>query len=128
MDSPVDSFSKINMKYGAARVPGLEFILQVQGFKYVGCIIYREMGGIGVKGYIRSRGYNIGVVDLIVFGEPNIEHSGSAATKSTVIDCVSPVYIGPGSSLVVHPWSASAATTAAEFHVEVGWDELGYRG
>lgn len=63
---------------------------------------------------------------LIVFGDPVADHAGTAATQSFVKDVISPVYIGPGCSLVVHPWSASAASTAAEFFVEIGWDELGH--
>ena len=63
---------------------------------------------------------------LIVFGEPDAAHVGTAATQSLVKDFVSPIYLGPGTSLVVHPLITAAASTAAEFYVEIGWDELGH--
>ena len=63
---------------------------------------------------------------LIVFGESKAFHDGTAATQSMVVDCQDDIYLGPGCSLVIHPWSASAASTAAEFFVQVGWIELGH--
>lgn len=33
-------------------------------------------------------------------------------------------YIGPGCSMVIHPFATAAATTGAKFHVQVEWMEL----
>lgn len=68
---------------------------QVKGNTYV--ILWDGNPGIGVKS-MSAEGYHL--------------------------DIKSPVYLDPQCSLILQVLEASAATTAAKFHVEMGWYEL----
>jgi hypothetical protein len=69
---------------------------------------------------------SVGDVYMFTFGDmpmPSALVSAAAATAQTYHFPLSPVFLKKGGSLIIQPLSASAATTAATFLVEVGWIE-----
>jgi hypothetical protein len=70
---------------------------------------------------------SVGDIYLITFGDTATNSalvSAAAATAQTYHHSLQQVFLGRGASLICQPVSASAASTAATFLVEVGYLEL----
>lgn len=62
---------------------------------------------------------------MIRFGDPDLPSAlVSAAAAQTQIETVQPVVLRPGGCLILQPFSTSAASTAAQFEVELGYMEI----
>ena len=85
-----------------------------------------QIGQVVVRAGGSAQGQVVGDEYLIGFG--NYQNSGnttlSAAASKSMTKNLSPVFLGPGSSLIVQPLATAGAATGASFNVEVGVIEL----